>query len=70
MKKMKWFLVALTMVMTTMAWANDTTKCIVKKEVKEVKQEDASPKGKAIVSVFANYNMAMQNGVSKCGLQL
>lgn len=70
MKKMKWFLVALTMVMTTMAWANDTTKCIVKKEVKEVKQEDASPKGKAIIAVFANYNMAMQNGVSKCGFQL
>ncbi len=67
MKKRKLILVALSVVMSTIVWASDTTKTIV---TKEVKQEDASPKGKAIVSVFANYNMTMQNGVSKCGFQL
>ena len=67
MKKRKLILVALSMVMSTIVWASDTTKTIV---TKEVKQEDARPKGKAIVSVFANYNMAMQNGESKCGFQL
>ncbi len=64
MKKRKLILVVLSMVMTTMIWANDTTKATVSKV------KDVEPKGKAIVSVFANYNMAMQNGVEKCGFQL
>lgn len=67
MKKRKLILVVLSVLMSTMIWANDSTRTVV---TKEVKQEDASPKGKAIVSVFANFNMAMQNGVSKCGFQL
>ena len=60
MKKRKLILVALSVVMSTIVWASDTTKTVV---TKEVEQEDVSPKEKAIVSVFANYNMTMQNGV-------
>ena len=67
MKKRKLILVALSVAMSTMIWASDTTKTVV---TKQVEQENASPKGKAIVSVFANYNMAMQDGVEKCGFQL
>lgn len=41
-----------------------------KSDVKENVGVKVESKGKAIVSVFANYNMTMQNGVSKCGFQL
>ena len=64
MKKRKLILVVLSMVMTSLIWANDTTKTAVSKV------KDIEPNGKAIVSVFANYNMAIQNGVEKCGFQL
>ena len=68
MKKRKLILVALSVVMSTIVWASDTTKTVVTKEVKEIKKVE--PKGKAIVSVFANFNITMRNGVSKCGFQL
>ena len=69
MKKIKIVLAVFMAAMSVNVMAMDsvaTEKCKVENKVAESEE----PKGKAIVSVFANFNMAMQNGVSKCGFQL
>ena len=69
MKKIKIVLAVFMAAMSVNVMATDSV-AVEKREVKEKESIKAEPKGKAIVSVFANYNMAMQNGVSKCGFQL
>ena len=69
MNKMKFILVAvMTALFGGMVSAQDS---VVVDKVAEVKQEvKAEPKGKAIVTVFANFNTQFDGGVSKCGFQL
>ena len=69
MKKIKIVLAVFMAAMSVNVMAMDSV--VAKKgDSKENVAMEVEPKGKAIVSVFANYNMAMQNGVSKCGFQL
>ena len=69
MKKIKIVLAVFMAAMSVNVMAMDSV--VTKKgDSKENVAMEVEPKGKAIVSVFANYNMAMQNGVSKCGFQL
>lgn len=69
MKKIKIILVVFMAAMLVNVMAMDSV--VAKKgDSKENVAMEVEPKGKAIVSVFANFNMAMQNGVSKCGFQL
>ena len=69
MKKMKFILAVFMAAMSVNVMAMDSV--VTKKgDLKENVAMEVEPKGKAIVSVFANYNMTMQNGVSKCGFQL
>ena len=66
---MKFILAVCLTAMSVNVMAMDSV--VTKKgDSKENVAMEVEPKGKAIVSVFANYNMAMQNGVSKCGFQL
>ena len=69
MKKMKFVLIAILTFMSVNVMAMDSV-ATEKGKVENKVAESEEPKGKAIVSVFANFNMAMQNGVSKCGFQL
>lgn len=69
MKKMKFVLIAILTFMSVNVMAMDSV-ATEKGKVENKVAESEVPKGKAIVSVFANFNMAMQNGVSKCGFQL
>ena len=69
MKKMKFILAVCLTAMSVNVMAMDSV-ATKKSDVKENVVVKVEPKGKAIVSVFANYNMTMQNGVSKCGFQL
>ena len=69
MKKMKFVLIAILTFMSVNVMAMDSV-ATKKGKVENKVAESEEPKGKAIVSVFANFNMAMQNGVSKCGFQL
>lgn len=69
MKKMKFVLIAILTFMSVNVMAMDSV-ATEKGKVENKVAESEDPKGKAIVSVFANFNMAMQNGVSKCGFQL
>ena len=69
MKKMKFVLIAILTFMSVNVMAMDSV-ATEKGKVENKVAESVEPKGKAIVSVFANFNMAMQNGVSKCGFQL
>lgn len=69
MKKIKIVLAVFMAAMSVNVMAMDSV--VTKKgDSKENVAMEVEPKGKAIVSVFANYNMTMQNGVSKCGFQL
>lgn len=69
MKKMKFVLIAILTFMSVNVMAMDSVDT-EKGEVENKVAESEEPKGKAIIAVFANFNMAMQNGVSKCGFQL
>ena len=69
MKKMKFVLIAILTFMSVNVMAMDSV-ATEKGKVENKVAESEEPKGKAIVSVFANFNMVMQNGVSKCGFQL
>lgn len=69
MKKMKFVLIAILTFMSVNVMAMDSV-VTEKGEVENKVAESEDPMGKVIVSVFANFNMAMQNGVSKCGFQL
>ena len=69
MKKMKFVLIAILTFMSVNVMAMDSV-ATEKGEVENKVAESEEPKGKAIIAVFANFNMAMQNGVSKCGFQL
>lgn len=66
---MKFVLIAILTFMSVNVMAMDSV-ATEKWKVENKVAESEEPKGKAIVSVFANFNMAMQNGVSKCGFQL
>ena len=66
---MKFVLIAILTFMSVNVMAMDSV-ATEKGKVENKVAESEEPKGKAIVSVFANFNMAMQNGVSKCGFQL
>ena len=69
MKKIKIVLAVFMAAMSVNVMAMDSV-AIEKGKVENKVAESEEPKGRAIVSVFANFNMAMQNGVSKCGFQL
>ena len=69
MKKIKIVLAVFMAAMSVNVMAMDSV-ATEKGKVENKVAESEEPKGKAIVSVFANFNMAMQNGVSKCGFQL
>ena len=66
---MKFVLIAILTFMSVNVMAMDSV-ATEKGKVENKVAESEEPKGKAIVSVFANFNMVMQNGVSKCGFQL
>ena len=72
MKKVKFILLVGVMMMSGVVCANDSigvlaTEVVGDGEKSGVKVE---PKGQAIVSVFANFNAAFDNEISKCGFQL
>lgn len=69
MKKIKIVLAVFMASMSVNVMAMDSV-ATEKGKVENKVAESEEPKGKAIVSVFANFNMAMQNGISKCGFQL
>ena len=69
MKKIKIVLAVFMASMSVNVMAMDSV-ATEKGKVENKVAESEEPKGKAIVSVFANFNMVMQNGVSKCGFQL
>lgn len=69
MKKIKIVLAVFMAAMSVNVMAMDSV-ATEKGKVENKVAESEEPNGKAIVSVFANFNMAMQNGVSKCGFQL